>query len=43
MERKKYEVSHTMLDELQRCNTDRDEKERVIAATVVLTIWKEGD
>ena len=43
MERKKYEVSHTMPDELQQWNTDRDEKERVIAATVVLTIWKEGD
>ena len=43
MERKKYEVSRTMLDELQRWDTDRDEKERVIAATVVLTIWKEGD
>jgi hypothetical protein len=42
MERKEYEVSRTMPDELKQRNTDRDEKERVVAATVVLTIWKKG-
>ena len=43
MARMNYEVSHTIHSELQQRNTDLDMKERVIAATVVLTIWKEGD
>ena len=42
MARRDYEVSHTMHSKLQQTNADWDRKKRVIAVTVVPTIWEEG-